>query len=95
MKKLFYSLFILAMTAMTFTSCEDVPAPFDIPFSTADPNAETVDPTGSGTQADPYNVAAVIAFTQQLASEEESKQDIYFKGKVLVVFSSGLSWGRS
>ena len=31
MKKLFYSLFALAMTAMTFTSCEDVPMPYDDP----------------------------------------------------------------
>ena len=85
MKKLFYSLFILAMTAMTFTSCEDVPAPFDIPFSTADPNAETVEPAGSGTQADPYNVAAAIAFTQQLATNAESTQDIYIKGKVVSI----------
>ncbi len=85
MKKLFYSLFILAMTAMTFTSCEDVPAPFDIPFSTDDPNAVVIDPAGSGTQADPYNVAAVIAFTQQLEPGTESTQDIYFKGKVVSI----------
>ena len=31
MKKLTLSLFALAMTAMTFTSCEDVPAPYDYP----------------------------------------------------------------
>ena len=31
MKKLKLSLFALAMTAMTFTSCEDVPAPYDYP----------------------------------------------------------------
>jgi hypothetical protein len=31
MKKLFYSLFALAMTAMTLTSCEDVPEPYNNP----------------------------------------------------------------
>ena len=31
MKKLFYSLFMMALTAMTFTSCEDVPMPYDDP----------------------------------------------------------------
>ena len=36
MKKLFYSLFALAMTAMTFTSCEDVPAPYDDPNKPSD-----------------------------------------------------------
>ena len=85
MKKFFYSLFILAMTAMTFTSCEDVPAPFDIPFTTDDPNVETIDQAGSGTQADPYNVAAAIAYTQQLEVGAESPQDIYIKGKVVSI----------
>lgn len=32
MKKLIYSMFALAMTAMTFTSCEDVPAPYELPW---------------------------------------------------------------
>ena len=32
MKKLFYSFFVLAMTAMTFMSCEDVPTPYDDPI---------------------------------------------------------------
>ena len=36
MKKLFYSLFALAMTAMTFTGCEDVPAPYDDPNKPSD-----------------------------------------------------------
>lgn len=36
MKKLFYSLFALAMTAMTFTGCEDVPAPYDDPNNSSD-----------------------------------------------------------
>lgn len=31
MKKLIYSALVLAMTALAFTSCEDVPAPYDIP----------------------------------------------------------------
>ena len=31
MKKILYSVFALAIAAFTFTSCEDVPAPYDIP----------------------------------------------------------------
>ena len=31
MKKLLYSLFLMAITAMTFTSCENVPEPYDNP----------------------------------------------------------------
>jgi len=82
MKKLFYSLFILATTAMTLTSCEDVPAPFDIPTDSNDKPTEVVDPTGSGTVADPYNVAAAIAYAQQLESGEKSPSNIYIKGKI-------------
>lgn len=33
MKKIFYSLFALAISALTLQSCEDVPAPYDIPGS--------------------------------------------------------------
>lgn len=37
---------------------------------------------GSGTLADPYNIAAIIKFTQELAADEESSEDVYFKGKI-------------
>ena len=70
------------MTAMTFTSCEDVPAPFDIPTEPNGNSGATVDPAGSGTVEDPYNVAAAIEFAEKLAAGEESSTDIYIKGKV-------------
>ncbi len=82
MKKLFYSLFILAMTAMTFTSCEDVPAPFDIPTEGNGNSGEAAEPAGSGTQEDPYNVAAALEYTEQLAAGAESDRDIFIKGKI-------------
>ena len=82
MKKLFYSFFVMAMTAMFLASCEDVPAPFDMPTPDDPTPEQTVDPAGSGTQADPYNVAAAIEFAQQLQVGEESQQDVYIKGKV-------------
>ena len=85
MKKLFYSLFILATTAMTFCSCEDVPSPFDFPTKGSETPGATIDPAGSGTQADPYNVAAAINFTQQLEMGEESSNDVYIKGKVVSI----------
>ena len=37
---------------------------------------------GSGTLADPYNIAAIIKFTQELAADAESTEDVYFKGKI-------------
>ncbi len=85
MKKLFYSFFIMAMTAMSLVSCEDVPSPFDFPTKGDDTPAVVVDPAGSGTLADPYNVAAAIEFTSQLQPGEESSQDIYIKGKVVAI----------
>ena len=57
MKKIIYSLFVLAMAAFTFSSCEDVPAPYDMPTKPETP--EELQPTGSGTAADPFNIAAV------------------------------------
>ena len=82
MKKFIYSMFVLAVSAFTFTSCEDVPAPY------AQPGHEdpvVIDPTGSGTLDDPYNVAAVLDYVNGLAADAESPQDVYVKGKVVSV----------
>ena len=87
MKKLFYSLFALAMTAMTFTSCEDVPMPYDDPNKNpggAD-TEEAVEPAGSGTAEDPYNVAAIVELVQGMEAGVESTQDYYFKGKISAI----------
>ena len=88
MKKLFYSLFILATTALTFCSCEDVPSPFDFPSQGGGTPTPTIEPAGSGTQADPYNVAAAIEYTQQLEHRAESPNDIYIKGIIANVRES-------
>ena len=82
MKKFIYSMFALAISAMTFTSCEDVPAPYALPGN-EDP--VIIEPTGSGTLEDPYNVAAALDYVNGLAADAESPQDIYIKGKVVSV----------
>ena len=82
MKKILYSFFVMAMTAMFVASCEDVPAPFDMPTPDNPTPEQTVEPTGSGTLADPYNVAAAIAYAQQLESNEKSPNNIYIKGTI-------------
>lgn len=51
MKKIIYSLMVLAMAAFTFSSCEDVPAPYDTPAKPTTPEAST-----TGTESDPYTV---------------------------------------
>ena len=60
MKKFIYSLFVLAIAAMTFSGCEDVPAPYNLPQEIIDggDGETTADPMGTGTETDPYNVAA-------------------------------------
>lgn len=59
MKKIIYSLLVLAMAAFTFSSCEDVPAPYDMPTKPETPELST-----DGTEANPYTVSdAKIAAT--------------------------------
>ena len=83
MKKLFYSLFALAMTAMTFTACEDVPAPYDLPTEQKgggeNPKA---DPTGSGTIESPFNVSAAHDF---IDAGEGLDNDVYVEGTIVSV----------
>ena len=80
MKKIIYSLLVLAMAAFTFSSCEDVPAPYDMPTKPETP--EEIQPTGSGTAADPFNIAAVEKYIDEGGSAET---EIYVKGKVVSV----------
>jgi predicted small lipoprotein YifL len=62
MKKLIYSLFALAMTAMTFTGCEDVPSPYDLPSDSDTTHVTPIAPTGTGTKDDPFNVAGALNY---------------------------------
>ena len=81
MKKLIYSFFILTAALLSFSSCEDVPDPFGIPTESNEHKepVETVDPAGSGTAADPYNVAAALELLSNLGADVNSS-DIYVKG---------------
>ena len=77
MKKIAYSLMAMAIAAFTFTSCEDVPAPFGQP---TDPGSGeggdvvVIEPSGSGTEADPYNVAAAIEIAKAMSGDDAAKQ---------------------
>ncbi len=83
MKKFIYSLFVLAIAAMTFSSCEDVPAPYNMPQEIIDGGGgETaVEPMGTGTETDPYNVAAANQVGATL-SAGESTETVYIRGIV-------------
>ena len=51
MKKYIFSVLMAAMAVFTFSSCEDVPAPYGTPEKPSTPEAKT-----TGTEADPYTV---------------------------------------
>ena len=86
MKKIIYSFFALALTAMTMTSCEDVPAPYGIPDESGNGGETTTyEPEGDGTKDNPFNAAAVIEYASQLEPGQESDVDIYIKGKVVSI----------
>ncbi len=82
MKKILYSMLALAMAAFTLTSCEDVPAPYDDPNGNTPDEPVVIDPSGDGTQANPYNVSATIEEASKLGSGEESANMVYIKGIV-------------
>lgn len=71
------------MTAMTFTACEDVPAPYDLPTEQKgggeNPKA---DPTGSGTIESPFNVSAAHDF---IDAGEGLDNDVYVEGTIVSV----------
>jgi hypothetical protein len=89
MKKTIYSLLTMALAVFAFTSCEDVPAPFDFPSKGGEVPGATVEPAGSGTVADPYNVAAAIKYTQSLEPGAESPSNIYIKGIISSIKDDG------
>ena len=82
MKRTINYLIALAITAFTFTSCEDVPSPFGNILPPDNGEKVVVEPTGSGTAADPYNVAAVLEFVSGLGADTQSSNQVYIKGIV-------------
>ena len=84
MKKFIYSCLFLAMAAITFSSCEDVPAPYNMPTEN---ESQKVQPSGTGTAADPFNVAGVVKYIDEGGSAET---EVYVKGKVVSVVQG--SW---
>ena len=83
MKK-FYYLIAMAIMAFTFTSCEDVPAPFGQPVHIS---GDTEDEGGStseyGTADAPLTVAQAIA----LIDAKSTVAEAYVKGKIYKIDS--------
>lgn len=84
MKKVIFSMLALFCAAFAFTSCEDVPMPYDQPGEGGE-EPVVIQPTGEGTADNPFNVAAALEYTNSLAADEESPIDIYIKGKIVSI----------
>lgn len=80
MKKYIFSVLMAAMAAFTFSSCEDVPEPYTLPTKPEVPSAG--EPKGTGTAADPFNIAGIIKYIENGGSAD---QEVYTKGKVVSV----------
>ena len=82
MKKTLKSILFATLGVFAFTCCEDVPAPYQIPGTEEKVPDKEIQPAGTGTLEDPYNVAGVVAFINTLQADTESEQAVYIKGKV-------------
>lgn len=84
MKKLIFAMFALALTATTFVSCEDVPAPYVTPTDSGDDDDPTIgqEAKGTGTLADPYNSVAANRACAALGTGNTSTSDVYIKGVI-------------
>ena len=69
MYKIFKTIAFVLFAALSFAACDDVPAPYDDPNNKpGNPSGgeeEIITPKGSGTLADPYNVAGLLDFIEK------------------------------
>lgn len=82
--KAIFKLAFAFVALLSFAACSDVPMPYEQP-GTNNGDKQDTDTTvakGTGTQADPYNVAAALKVVSALASGEETPTAIYVKGAV-------------
>ena len=82
MKTTFKSILLALLGVFTFTCCEDVPAPYQIPHEEKVPDVEVL-PAGDGTLENPFNVAGALNYINKLQADTESEQAVYIRGKVL------------
>ncbi|MGP1591101.1 MAG: hypothetical protein ACTTHI_04820 [Prevotella sp.] len=83
MKKFFYLMMAFAVTASILTSCEDIPSPYDNPNNKKQ-EVTPAEAKGSGTEADPYNVAALNAHLKSLKADVNT-EEIFVKGKIVSI----------
>ena len=95
MKKIFYTMFVVLMAAFTFASCEDVPAPYDIPSGGNDKPGTVETAEGDGTVGSPYNPLAVTNYIKTLEADAKSPDYVYIKGIVSSTKEISASYGNA
>ena len=82
----------LAIAALTFTACEDVPEPYPTPDPNGGGGSNTETLAGTGTQSDPYNVAAARAY---IKDGGDANATVYVKGIIVSIEEIGGSYGNA
>jgi len=95
MKRIANYLIALAVAAFTFTSCSDVPAPFGEILKPAVEEGEVIEPAGSGTEADPYNVAGVLQYISGLGADTPSDKEVFIQGYVSETTDISAQYGNA
>ncbi len=91
MKTFIQSALAIAMVALTFTACEDVPAPFDLNYNET-PAEPTTEPAGEGTTASPYNVAKALDI---ITAGTYTSDKVYVTGIVTKIDNIDTSYGNA
>ena len=95
MKRIANYLIALAVAAFTFTSCSDVPSPFGDIVKPASGDVVVIEPSGTGTEADPYNVAAVLEYISGLGADTPSPKEVYIKGYAVELTDISAQYGNA
>ena len=94
MKRLINSMFAMVIGALLFTSCEDVPAPYNITFEEDNnkPNPSELVAKGNGTKEDPFNIAAAQNY---IAKGEGLDKEVYVKGIIVSIKDVSIEFGNA
>ena len=95
MKRIANYLIALAVAAFTFTSCADVPSPFGDIVKPDSGDVVVIEPSGTGTEADPYNVAGVLEYISGLGADTPSPKEVYIKGYAVELTDISASYGNA
>ena len=99
MKKFWKTMMFAALGVFALSSCEDVPAPYDIPSGGGGETPAIIEPAGDGTLESPYNVAAAneacSALQQSNTSETYLSDVVYVKGVISQIDNVDPSYGNS